>query len=75
MHSHGFRSKAGRSCQGAGVGVQTLHYYERLGLLQKPKRSAQIIGSTRPKRSGASDLLRKAQALGLTLEETKQSWI
>jgi len=32
--------KAGAVAKAAGVGVQTLHYYERLGLLQKPKRSA-----------------------------------
>ena len=32
--------KAGAVVKAVGVGVQTLHYYERLGLLQKPKRSA-----------------------------------
>jgi hypothetical protein len=31
--------KVGAVAKAAGVGVQTLHYYERLGLLPKPQRS------------------------------------
>jgi DNA-binding transcriptional MerR regulator len=52
--------------------VQTLHYYERLGLLPKPRRS------TANYRLYSSDAIRrvhfikKAQALGITLEETRQ---
>jgi MerR family transcriptional regulator, copper efflux regulator len=64
--------KAGAVAKAAGVGVQTLHYYERLGLLPKPQRS------TANYRLYSSDAIRrvkfikKAQAIGLTLEETKQ---
>jgi MerR family transcriptional regulator, copper efflux regulator len=64
--------KVGAVAKAAGVGVQTLHYYERLGLLPKPKRSVTNY------RLYSSDAIRrvrfikKAQALGLTLEETKQ---
>ena len=56
----------------AGIGVQTLHYYERLGLLPKPERSSANY------RLYASDALRrvqfikKAQAVGFTLGEIKQ---
>ena len=64
--------KIGAVARAAGVGVQTLHYYERLGLLPKPRRSAANY------RLYCSDAIRrvkfikKAQAIGLTLEETKQ---
>jgi MerR family transcriptional regulator, copper efflux regulator len=64
--------KVGMVAKAAGVGVQTLHYYERLGLLPKPQRS------TANYRLYSSDAIRrvkfikKAQALGLTLEETRQ---
>ena len=64
--------KVGAVAKAAGVGVQTLHYYERLGLLPKPQRS------TANYRLYSSDAIRrvkfikKAQAIGLSLEETKQ---
>jgi DNA-binding transcriptional MerR regulator len=64
--------KVGAVAKAAGVGVQTLHYYERLGLLPKPQRS------TTNYRLYSSDAIRrvkfikKAQTIGLTLEETKQ---
>ena len=64
--------RVGAVATAAGVGVQTLHYYERLGLLPKPRRS------TANYRLYSSDAIRrvhfikKAQAIGLTLEETKQ---
>jgi DNA-binding transcriptional MerR regulator len=64
--------KVGAVAKAAGVGVQTLHYYERLGLLPKPQRS------TANYRLYSSDAIRrvqfikKAQAIGMTLEETKQ---
>jgi DNA-binding transcriptional MerR regulator len=64
--------KVGAVAKAAGVGVQTLHYYERLGLLPKPERSA---GNYRLYSSEAVRRVRfikKAQAVGLTLEETKQ---
>ena len=64
--------KAGQFALQAGVGVQTLHYYERLGLLPKPERSAANY------RLYSSDALRrvrfikKAQAAGFTLDEIKE---
>jgi len=64
--------KAGAVARAAGVGVQTLHYYERLGLLQKPKRSAANYRLYSPEAVRRVRFIKKAQALGLTLEETKQ---
>lgn len=62
----------GAAAKAAGVGVQTLHYYERLGLLPKPQRSAanyRLYSSDAIRRV---KFIKKAQAIGLTLEETKQ---
>jgi len=55
-----------------GVGVQTLHYYERINLLPKPVRSeanyrlysADVVRRIR--------FIKKAQAVGFTLAEIKE---
>lgn len=63
--------KVGEVAEQAGVHVQTLHFYERSGLLPKPKRSAANY------RLYSSDLVRrvqfikKAQTFGFTLEEIR----
>ena len=55
-----------------GVGVQTLHYYERINLLPRPARSESNY------RLYSSDIVRrvtfikKAQAIGFTLAEIKE---
>jgi MerR family mercuric resistance operon transcriptional regulator len=51
-----------------GVGVETIRYYQRRGLLNEPPRAGAI------RRYGADDLrrllfIRRAQATGFTLEE------
>ena len=71
MHSQD-SLKAGAVAKAAGVGVQTLHYYERLGLLQKPKRSATNYRLYAPEVIRRVQFIKKAQAIGMTLEETKQ---
>jgi len=58
----------GALAEAAGVGVETVRYYQRRGLLAVP----QAAGSYR--RYGASDMarlrfIRRAQALGFTLDE------
>jgi DNA-binding transcriptional MerR regulator len=64
--------RVGSIAKKAGVGVQALHYYERIGLLPKPTRSEANY------RLYSSDALRrvrfikKAQTLGFTLAEIKQ---
>jgi len=64
--------KVGAVAKAAGVGVQTLHYYERLGLLRKPQRSAANYRLYSPEAIRRVQFIKKAQAIGLTLEETKQ---
>src|SRR4030095_7160747 len=64
--------KVGMVAKAAGVGVQTLHYDERLGLLPKPQRSPANYRLYAPQAIRRVKFIKKAQAIGLTLEETKQ---
>ena len=55
----------------AGVGVETVRYYQRRGLIETPARDREI------RRYGSDDLrrlrfIRQAQAAGFTLEEIKE---
>lgn len=61
----------GRLAAAGGVGVETVRYYQRRGLLQTPTRDREI------RRYGSEDLrrlrfIRQAQAAGFTLEEIKE---
>jgi MerR family mercuric resistance operon transcriptional regulator len=62
----------GGLARAAGVGVETVRYYQRRGLLPEPARPNGEI-----RRYGAEDLrrlrfIRSAQAAGFTLQEIKQ---
>lgn len=61
----------GRLAAAAGVGVETIRFYQRKGLLQTPPRD------NGARRYGAEDLrrlrfIRKAQAAGFTLEQIRE---
>lgn len=64
--------KVGELAAHAGVGVQTLHYYERLGLLSKPARSTANYRLYPLEALHKVQFIRKAQALGFSLEEIKE---
>ena len=64
--------KVGELAARAGVGVQTLHYYERLGLLPPPNRSGANYRLYPPASLRQVQFIKKAQALGFTLEEIKE---
>lgn len=64
--------KVGDIAAQAGVGVQTLHFYERIGLLQKPERSAANHRVYSPEALRQVQFIKKAQAVGFTLEEIKR---
>src|SRR5438552_17056638 len=64
--------KVGAVAKAAGVGVQTLHYYVRLGLLRKPNRSAANYRLYSPEAVRRVRFIMKAQALGVALEEARQ---
>lgn len=56
----------------AGVGVQTLHYYERIGLLPKPTRSEANYRLYPPSALRRVQFIKKAQAIGFSLAEIKE---
>ena len=61
--------KIGAVARRAAIGVETLRYYERLGLLGSPRRTDagyRLYGEGIFTRL---DFIRKAQAMGFTLEE------
>lgn len=61
----------GKLAASAGVGVETIRFYQRRGLLETPTRESGI------RRYGSDDLrrlrfIKQAQAAGFTLEEIKE---
>jgi Hg(II)-responsive transcriptional regulator len=70
MRDHGTELTIGALAQAAGVGVETVRYYQRRGLLAVPGRSAGVrrYGRAEAQRIG---FIKRAQALGFTLEEVR----
>lgn len=64
--------KIGELAAHAGVGVQTLHYYERLGLLPKPGRTPSNYRLYPSAALRRVQFIKKAQGLGFALEEIKE---
>jgi MerR family mercuric resistance operon transcriptional regulator len=61
----------GKLAAAGGVGVETIRYYQRRGLLETPTRNREI------RRYGSDDLrrlrfIKQAQSAGFTLEEIKE---
>lgn len=54
---------------GLGVGVETIRFYERKGLLTEPPRSASGYRQYPPAAVERLRFIRRAQGLGFTLEE------
>jgi DNA-binding transcriptional MerR regulator len=61
--------KIGAVARRAGLGVETLRYYERLGLLGSPRRTESGYRLYTDSIFVRLDFIRKAQAMGFTLEE------
>lgn len=59
----------GAAAAAAGVNVQTLHYYERCGLIRRPPRTAAGYRQYSPAMVRAVRAIKRAQSLGFTLEE------
>jgi DNA-binding transcriptional MerR regulator len=64
--------KVGELAARAGVGVQTLHYYERLGLMPKAGRSSANYRLYSPAALRRVQFIKEAQALGFTLDEINE---
>src|SRR3972149_1456098 len=62
----------GQLAQLVGVGVDTVRFYERAGLLQRPERTAAGYRLYAPEALARLRFIRKAQALGFTLDEIKR---
>lgn len=65
------RILAGDVAKLLGIGVQTLHYYEREGLIPSPARSDSGYRLYTPQLVDRVRFIRKAQALGLPLDEVR----
>ena len=61
----------GELARAAGVGVSTVRYYERAGLLPQPDRTATNYRLYRDEAVARLRFIRRAQQLGFTLEEIK----
>lgn len=64
--------KIGEAARRAGVGVQTLRYYERRALIAAPARSASGYRDYPSSVVERVRFIKQAQAIGFSLEETRQ---
>ena len=64
--------KIGELAQRAGVRIDTVRYYERQGLLPPPLRQASGYRSYAPMDISRLRFVRRAKALGFTLEEIRE---
>ncbi len=72
MRTLGDTLSIGQLAERAGVGLDTLRYYERRGLLPKPPRTASGYRSFSPDTVHRVQFIRRAQALGFTLKEVEE---
>jgi DNA-binding transcriptional MerR regulator len=63
------RLSIGKLARGAGVGVDTVRFYERFGLLPQAQRTASGYRSYAPADVERLRFIRRAKALGFSLEE------
>jgi MerR family copper efflux transcriptional regulator len=61
----------GRLAKAAGVGIPTVRFYERRGLLPRPQRRASGYRSFEPDAVQRIRFIRHAQELGFTLKEVE----
>ena len=64
--------KVGGVAKQAGVNLQTMHYYERRGLLPKPPRTALNYRAHPEDTVRRVRFIKRAQQLGFTLKEIKE---
>ncbi|MEO5579067.1 MAG: heavy metal-responsive transcriptional regulator [Gemmatimonadaceae bacterium] len=65
-------AQAGEVAKRLGIGVPTLHFYEREKLIPPPPRSAGGFRLYSPNLIRRVEFIRKAQSLGLPLEEIRE---
>lgn len=71
-HASGRALRIGAAAAAAGVNIQTLHYYERCGLIRRPPRSASGYRQYPPATVRSVRAIKRAQGLGFTLKEIQE---
>ena len=61
--------RIGQLAAGAAVSVQTIRYYERRGLLKKPRRLSSGYRDYSPEGAAIVAFIKRSQELGFTLKE------
>jgi MerR family transcriptional regulator, copper efflux regulator len=64
--------KIGEVAKQTGVGIETLRFYERSGLLDRPARTEGGYRLYDAQALGMLEFIKRAQSLGFTLEEIKR---
>ncbi len=64
--------RIGELAERASVGVETLRYYERRGVIERPPRTASNYRAYPPEAVRRVRFVKRAQALGFSLEEAKE---
>ncbi|MGH3955695.1 MerR family transcriptional regulator [Mycobacteroides salmoniphilum] len=64
--------RSGEVASAAGVSVQTVHYYERRGLLEQPPRSSSGYRSYPVDAVEVVRFVKRAQEFGFTLDEVEE---
>ena len=59
----------GKLAEAAGVGVETIRFYERRGLLQQPEKKSTGYREYKPDDVARIQFIKSAQAIGFTLKE------
>lgn len=63
---------AGAAAKELGIGIQTLHFYEQQGLIPRPPRTTAGYRVYTPEIVERVRFVRKAQALGFSLDDIKE---
>ena len=61
----------GKVAKAAGVNVETIRFYQRIGLVSEPKKPFQGFRYYPPEAPNRVRFIKRAQQLGFTLEEVK----
>lgn len=72
MDAHRVEMTIGKVARSAGLGIDTVRFYEREGLIEKPARSASGYRHYRPDVIARLRFIRQAKDLGFSLHEIKE---
>ena len=62
----------GRLARKAGVNVETVRYYQRIGLVDEPGKPAEGFRTYAPETVDRITFIKRAQALGFSLDEVRE---